>query len=292
METWHRIGVLEIACIIDYHGPFMPLGKFFPDATPEAIAAHRSWLIPTAMDAVTEELILPIQSFLIRTNRHLMLVDTCIGNDKSCTWFPAWNQRSDANYLAQFQRLGIGLDEIDYVFCTHLHVDHCGWHTRLEQGRWVPTFPHARYIFSRIEFEHAERESNVGDDPTFTQNVAPIADAKLAILVEHDYQVDDQVWLEPTPGHTPGHVAIRLAAGSGKAVITGDLIHSPLQCFFPAWNFRYDFDPALAQQTRRQFLERYADSGITVLASHFPLPSIGFIHSTARAFRYEYHGDD
>ncbi len=177
---------------------------------------------------------------------------------------------------------------VDYVMCTHLHSDHVGWNTQLRDGRWVPTFPNAKYIFARSEWEGFEALHRKHPQPQFLDSVLPIMEARQAELVSGDFALDDEVWLEPTPGHTPGHVCVHLASQGSEAVITGDCIHSPVQCVEPEWIMRADFDPTLARTTRRSFLERYCDSSVMVYATHFPEPSTGRIIQRDKAFWFEY----
>jgi glyoxylase-like metal-dependent hydrolase (beta-lactamase superfamily II) len=184
--------------------------------------------------------------------------------------------------------LGIRPEAIDYVLCTHLHVDHSGWNTRLENGRWVPTFPNASYVFSKTEFEYSEALSMQGENPPFDENVVPIMEAGRATLVDMDHEINEHIRLEPTPGHTPGHVAVHVSSGDHEGVVTGDLIHSPIQCRHPEWNFVYDDDKPLALKTRRKFLEDYSDTRVIIMSSHFPTPSVGRFHSDRDAFGFDY----
>ncbi|MEM7542420.1 MAG: MBL fold metallo-hydrolase [Pseudomonadota bacterium] len=282
--SWTRIGDVEIARVLESNGPFMSVYKFFPDATEEGIASHRDWLYPNVLTADTNELIMPIQSFVLRTEHHTVLVDACVGNHKSVEWFKPWHQKTDAAFKTGLSEIGVSVADIDFVFCTHLHVDHSGWNTELKDGRWVPTFPNAKYVLSKDEVNYMEMMHTEHGDPTYAENIAPLIEAKQVELVDNDYNVDDQVWIEPTPGHTPGHMAIRIDSNSKRGVITGDLIHSPLQCHHPEWNFKFDSNKKQAAQTRRAFLERYCDCDAQVLTSHFPLPSTGRLESTNSAF--------
>lgn len=285
---WIGLGGLEIARIVELEEPFLKPEQMFPEATPAHIEEHREWLEPHALCPHSGKLILPIQTYVVRTRHHVALVDTCIGNDKSPAGFKRWAGRDDDGWLRRLAALGLAPADIDYVFCTHLHLDHCGWHTRRVDGRWVPTFPNARYLFSREEFAYAEGRQREHGDPVFAENVLPVMEAGLGQLVDPDHVLDDSLRLESTPGHTPGHVAVHITAGERDAVVTGDLIHSPLQCVYPEWNFAFDEIPALAALTRRAFLERYADSPTLILASHFPSPSLGHFVRAGRAFRYRY----
>ncbi len=286
--NWITLGDMAFTRIVELDEPFLAPDKMFAEATPEAIAPYLEWLVPRAMCPNTGKLILPIQSYLLRTPRFLALVDTCIGNHKSFAGFKRWAGREDMTYLTALATAGVKPEQIDYVFCTHLHLDHCGWHTQMRNGRWVPTFPNARYIFAKDEYAYAEREYREKQDPVFMENVVPVMEAGRGVLVDTDYAIDDCLYLESTPGHTPGHCAVRLVSKGEQGVVTGDLIHSPLQCAHPEWNFLYDDNPALAGHTRRAFLNRYADTGTLVLGTHFPAPSVGWFESRGDAFHFRY----
>ncbi len=279
-----RLGEIQIHRVLETEAPFLKPDEMFAEATPENIAPHRHWLEPRALCPRTGKLILPVQSYLLRTRHHTILIDSCVGNDKSFSWYKPWHRRRDGTWLANLAAAGVTPEEIDFVLCTHLHADHCGWNTRLVDGRWVPTFPRARYVFARQEYAHRESEG----DTTFAENVLPVMEAGQAVLVDMDHALDDEVWLEPTPGHTPGHVAVPIASGGVEAVMTGDLIHSPLQCAHPEWNFLYDADPELAHLTRRAFLEDQCETGRLVLTAHFPSPSVGRVVPKDSAFDFCY----
>ncbi|MGE0485605.1 MAG: MBL fold metallo-hydrolase [Gammaproteobacteria bacterium] len=286
--SWMTIGDVGIARVLESNGPFMSIYDFFPDATPEALAPHRHWLDQGAVDPVTDKLLMPIQSYVVRTPRSTVLVDSCVGNHKSVGWFPDWDKMESHSWADNLAGLDLRPEDIDIVLCTHLHVDHSGWNTRLVDGRWVPNFPNARYVLSRRECENAERMWTKYQDPVWVENVEPIIAAGQAVLVDDDHEVDEFVRLEPTPGHTPGHCAVHVAHRGEDAVVTGDLIHSPIQCHFPQWNFKFDFDKAQAATTRRAFLERYSDCATRVLTAHFPLPSTGHVRRAGDAFHFHY----
>ena len=163
------------------------------------------------------------------------------------------------SFLADLEQAGFPRESIDYVLCTHLHVDHVGWNTMLVDDRWIPTFPHARYLIGRKEWEHwSVDQSKFVKDP-IDDSVRPVIDADLAEFVEPDHKLTDEVWLESTPGHTPGHFSVRISSGGHDAVITGDLMHHPIQFLHPEWNCGADSIPEMARATRRAFIERYAD---------------------------------
>ena len=165
-------------------------------------------------------------------------------------------------------------------------LDVTGWNTRWNGSRWVPTFPNARYLFARTEWAHwaaeadARRAAQPGagpEDDVFGDSVQPILDAGLADLVAMDHRLTDAVWLEPTPGHTPGHVSVRIRSGGAQAVITGDLMHHPIQCSEPDRLVKFDTDATQARTTRRRFLTCCAADRSLVLGTHFAHPTAGHV---------------
>lgn len=287
-----RLGHIEVHRVVESICKDFDPYDFFPETTEEDWARHKGWLEPRAIDPASGNLVLPIQAFLVRTKRHTILVDTCVGHDKSRPQRPFWHLKRFDTFLPQLAAAGAKPEDIDYVMCTHLHSDHVGWNTQLRDGRWVPTFSNARYIFARSEWQEFEATHAKHPQPQFLDSVLPIMEAGQAQLVEKDFALDDEVWLEPTPGHTPGHFCVRIASRGAKAVITGDCIHSPVQCVEPHWIMRADSDPQLAKATRRNFLESVSDSGVMVCATHFPEPSIGRVTARDRAFWFEYGGQE
>jgi glyoxylase-like metal-dependent hydrolase (beta-lactamase superfamily II) len=285
----HRqIGNLHIMRAVEMVMPF-DRQFFFPETSEADWAPHRHWLEPDALDPASDALQFAMQSYVVRTSHHTILIDSCIGNDKERPTRPAWHYKKDGVYMGALAAHGIAPEDIDFVMCTHLHSDHVGWNTRLENGRWVPTFPNARYVFSEKEVA-AWRD---GGDEKFSRtpyedSVLPVVEAGRAELVGNDYALDDEVWLEPTPGHTPDHVAIALASKGASAVMCGDLMHTPVQCQHPEWVPWPDWDAALAMRTRRAFLERYCETDTLVCTAHFPLPSAGRIVRAGDAFRFAY----
>jgi glyoxylase-like metal-dependent hydrolase (beta-lactamase superfamily II) len=179
---------------------------------------------------------------------------------------------------------GVHPEDVDYVFCTHLHSDHCGWNTRLVDGRWIPTFPKAKYVFARDEYQAMESENSL----IFIENVQPILEARQAVLVDLDYALDDEIWLEPAVGHSVGHVAVHLRSGRHRAAMCGDLIHSPLQLAEPGWSPNFDYDLAASANTRKNFLDAHCESDSLVLTAHFPSPSIGHIVPRGNGYDFRY----
>ena len=277
-----RIGEVEVWRILEMNGPFLPPEDLFPDAgddVGEVIRRHASRQICGA----TGRMILPVQGFLLRTPDHLILVDACVGNHKESPGFPDWRMKTDNRFMSSLESAGAAPEDVGYVLCTHLHTDHVGWNTRLEDGRWAPTFPNARYLMPRAD-EGPLRESG---SALYGESVSPVIEAGQAELVEADHQLGDYVSLIPTPGHTPGHVSVRIRSGAAEAVITGDALHSTAQCWRPDWAFKYDADADLAKTSRRRLLETVAEGGQRVIGSHFTLPSIGRVQAEGDAFRWD-----
>ena len=284
-----RLGDITIDRIIETEtaDPFFDPLEFFPETTAEHWAPHKAWMEPTAMDPGSGKLVLAIQSFLVRTRHHTIVVDTCVGDGKPRS-MPRWNMTSSGRWLQNLAGAGVRPEAVDYVLCTHLHRDHVGWNTRLVDGRWVPTFPNATYLFSRKEFAYWEKERDLRPNEGFGDSVLPIVEAGRVQWVASDFRLDDDVCLESTPGHTPDHMSVRLSSKGAQAVITGDLIHTPIQCVEPAWAMRADFDREQARTTRRAFLERCCGADTLVCATHFPSPSFGRVAPRGNAFFFQF----
>jgi glyoxylase-like metal-dependent hydrolase (beta-lactamase superfamily II) len=282
-----RIGELSIDRIIEQEAPLFDPLTFFPTLSLELLAANRDWLEPRALDAASGRLVMCIQSYLIRTPQRTILVDSCVGNDKPrAATHPFWDRLSGDTYMRGLAALGLSVDDIDIVMCTHLHVDHVGWNTRLADGRWVPTFPNARYLFSRRELDYWTARNATAPVAWIVDSVLPIVAESRADLIANDHVLDEWVRLESTPGHTPDHLAVRIGRTSAEVLLTGDLIHSPLQARYPELSMRADYDPEQAAATRRRVLETYCDAGTILCTGHFPSPSAGRIARWGSGFRF------
>jgi glyoxylase-like metal-dependent hydrolase (beta-lactamase superfamily II) len=288
MSLKFTVGDLTIQRIIEQETTFLKAHDLLPDLTPEVLAENRQWL--KAAGALDDEdtLILCFQSYVVKTPHHTILIDSCIGNDKPRPLRPKWNMKSDDTYMRALKAAGVSVGDIDFVMCTHLHVDHVGWNTRLENGRWLPTFPKARYIFGRREYDHWAAENAKAEVPPFADSVLPVVEAKRADMVNDDFALGDHARILPTPGHTPGHVAFTFGrGGKDDAVFSGDLMHTPLQLRHPELSPRFDVDPKQAAVTRRSFLERYCDTNTLCCTAHFPSPSSGRIRRKGNGFSCE-----
>lgn len=276
--TIHRVIEQEIA--------IFPALELFPGLTAEQLGEERDWLRGiNALDA-SDTLILCFQSYVVKTPHHTVLIDSCIGNHKPRAR-PAWNMKTDDTYMRALDAAGVSVTDIDVVMCTHLHADHVGWNTRLADGRWVPTFPNARYVFGGQEYQYWTAQNAKAEVPPFADSVLPVVEAGQADIVADDFAIGDHLRIMPTPGHTPGHIAIAVGKGRDDAVFAGDLIHSPLQLRHPELSPKFDVDPVTAATTRRQFLERYCDTDTLCCPAHFPSPTVGRIRRRGNAFACE-----
>jgi glyoxylase-like metal-dependent hydrolase (beta-lactamase superfamily II) len=238
-----------------------------PQATREAVLPI-AWLRPHFADE-EGRLRLSIHSFVVETPDRRIVVDTCLGNDKTGRKIPHWNDR-DGPYLADMAAAGFPAESIDTVLCTHLHTDHVGWNTRKVDGRWVPTFPRSRYLMGRAEYQHW---MNVEDRPDtaglMADSVTPIVEAGLADMVETNERICDEISLVPTLGHTPGHVSVMIQSRGEQALITGDFMHHPCQIAHPEWSTLADSDPEQGIATRRRMFQRLAGTPVLILGTHF-----------------------
>lgn len=287
MDLSFAVGGVAVHRIVEQVLPFETPQSFLPTLAPEVLAENRHWMEPVDLDPATGKLVLCIQSYVLRTPHFTVLIDTCVGNHKTNPRFPAWNGRTDTAYMNALAAAGIGVEDIDYVMCTHMHVDHVGWNTRLVGGRWVPTFPKARYIFAEREYAHWSAMHAKAPIPVYAESVLPVIAAGQADMVSDTHALGDHIRLTPTPGHTPGHVAVELGRGRTEAVFTGDLIHTRLQARYPELSMRADADPVQSAATRRAFLERHCEEGTLCCTSHFPSPSAMRLARWGEGFRCE-----
>ena len=240
------------------------------------------WLVP---DFATEEgrLKMSIHALVVETPSRRIVVDTGLGNDKQGRKVPAWNNRKTP-FLETMTAAGFPPDSIDTVLCTHLHVDHVGWNTRLEANQWVPSFANARYVFGRTEYEYW-RDHSAEPDKTavFHDSVKPIMDASKADLVAGDSRLCDEITLIPTPGHSPGHISLHIKSGGEEALLTGDVAHHPCQMAHLDWSSTADSDPVQSIVTRRELFARFADKPVLVIGGHF---DAGHIRRDGAAFKF------
>jgi glyoxylase-like metal-dependent hydrolase (beta-lactamase superfamily II) len=252
-----------------------------PLATNEEIQ-KLPWLIPH-FASEQGRLKMSIHSLVVETPSRRIVVDTGLGNDKEGRNVPTWNNRKDP-FLERLTAAGFPPESIDTVLCTHLHVDHVGWNTKLADGKWVPTFPNARHVFGKAEYEHWRDHSDEADKAAvFKDSVQPIVDAGKADLVASDHRLCDEITLIPTPGHSPGHMSLHVQSGGEQGLLTGDVAHHPCQMAHLDWSSTADSDPVRSAVTRRQLFSRFADTPALVIGGHF---NAGRIRRDGNAFKF------
>ena len=277
----------------------LPVSMMFPEVTPDDLRRLGSWcpLPEMTMDPATSLITLSVHSFVIQLDGQNILVDSCNGNHKTRD-LEMVNQL-ETPYLENLSAIGIGPEDIHLVMCTHLHFDHVGWNTRLENGRWVPTFPNARYIFGKRDYEHWSTQTDEADfihRQAFDDSVLPVVQAGLADIVDTDdrlairQEIGNGVWLEPAYGHSPGCVTVHAQAGGPPALFWGDVVHHPLQMIRPELALPFDHDQQAAVRTRLELLDRAAHSDAICFPAHFADPSAGCVVRDGAAYRYDFVG--
>lgn len=276
---------------------YASIDNFMPGLDRGLLDRNLDWFSKDGFEVATGRILLSYHSFIIQTPDHRILVDSCIGNHKTMPLRDAWHHKKDRRWLAEFEATGLKVEDIDYVLCSHMHFDHVGWNTQLRNGKWTPTFPNARYLFVDREYEFTRDWAKLHEEGaplaavfkhTFKESIEPVVQAGQADFVSAKHVLNPYVRFLPTPGHSPGHIAIAAGRGADLAVFTGDLIHSPLQALYPEIRMFSDENPDQGVETRRRFLAQYADSETLVCTMHFPDPSVGLLRRWRDGYRLQY----
>ena len=279
-----KIGAVDVARIVEINAFEDDIAMLLPDGKPEFVQQFK-WLQPH-FATPDGRMILSFQAFVLRSQGKSVMIDTCIGADRKREYDVFCNLQS--TFLEDLTAAGFPPAEIDAVLCTHLHFDHVGWNTRLVNGKWVPTFPQARYLFGRREWQHWKHLRDTGGYHHMDHvedAIDPVMEAGLVDFIDPDYKVTDEVSLIPTPGHTPGHVSVLIQSQGQQAVITGDLMHHPIQLAAPEIHGNFDMDKAQGAQTRKSFIERFSDTGALIIGSHFSDPTAGKIVRDGKSWK-------
>jgi len=285
-ELRWAVGSVSVTRVLEQDAGF-PAGGFFPMSSPEGLAAHADWLSPWALDD-DGNLRISIQALCVESEGRKIVVDTCVGQRPLPDLFATMSD--DGSFLTALAGAGFAREDVDAVICTHLHFDHVGWNTMWVDDAWVPTFPNARYVLARAEFEHwnaaSEEARAAASAVTFDDAVTPLFDFGVVDLVDVDHSVTGEVSLTPTPGHSPGHVSVRIRSEGAEAIITGDCVHSPVQLMEPDWFTVVDSDGAQSSATRRALVAECLDRDVLVIGTHFPPPTAGHIVTTDAGVRF------
>lgn len=284
------IGAARIERIIEQDRlAYMPFNQFFPAVTAEMVEQNRTWLEPDYREPISGKVVLTIQSYVVRAGGLTILVDSCVGNQKQRPTRPLWHMMASDMWHKNLAALDLTVADIDVVMCTHLHVDHVGWNTKLENGRWVPTFPKARYLFADKELAFWTKRSN--DDPAscpwVADSVVPIVEANRAEIITSSLRFSEDIHLVPTPGHTIDHFSVEVGdRKKASALITGDMVHSPIQVVYPELGMASDYDSRQAGETRRRIFAACCDTDTVLCTAHFPGNPIGRVKREGSAFRF------
>ena len=287
MELRWKVGSVTITSFPESETPTSP--RFlYRDVTKTDVLARAEaapWLRPHFVSK-DGYLLQKIHCLVIESGDHVIAVDTCIGNDKDRS-NELWHHLQGP-FLDDLTAAGFPPERFTHVICTHLHVDHVGWNTRLVDGAWVPTFPNARYLFVEPEFDHWRDEPSLfeGED-VFGDSVAPIVDAGQADLVGLDHRLSDEVGFQATVGHTPGHISVVVTSEGERAIITGDMVHNPIQIADPDLSSMFDTDSDQARATRRSVFPDWADGQTLVIGTHFGSPTAGTMHPDGDGYRLD-----
>ncbi len=283
IKRW-KIGDVEVIRIVEMYDFQDDVWVLLEGGTPDLMTRH-DWLKPHFITP-DGRMRMNFQAFVVVSQGKRIMVDTCIGNDRKREYDVFSNLQT--SFIDDVAQAGHPPEAFDVVLCTHLHLDHCGWNTRLVDGKWVPTFPNARYLFSRKEMDHWEKSRAAGlphmehvDDA-----IQPVIDAGLVDWVPPDHRITDEVSMFPTPGHTPGHVSVHISSKGQEAVITGDVVHHPVQFAEPDRVNNFDMDKEAGRLMRRSFFDKYADKPSTVIGSHFAEPTSGRIVRDGDLWRF------
>ncbi|QIB64949.1 MBL fold metallo-hydrolase [Kineobactrum salinum] len=283
MLSW-QIGDVKVTRLLELENASFGPESGLPMATPSAVKGIE-WLAPYFIDT-DGQLLMSFHGFLLETPDYKIIVDTCLGADKE-RGIPQLDHL-DSPYLSRLTEAGMDRTSIDYVICTHLHLDHVGWNTMKSGNQWVPTFPNARYLIGAREMRRwEEQETDEIHRLVFLDSVKPVLDAGLVDTVDDNHKLCPEVYFTPTLGHTEGHISVMIESGGKKAIITGDFVHHPCQFAHPEWSHDFDDDPDLSTQTRREQFANMADEKVLVLGSHFRTPTSGQVCREGMAFKFE-----
>ena len=283
----HRIGDAKITRIEETTFDLAP-HILFPDWDPRHSGLLGERLAPASLDLARQRVPLQTHLWVVEMDGLTIVIDTGIGNGKARPFSQLFDRR-DTPLLKRFEEAGFRRAQIDYVLFTHLHVDHVGWNTYWQDGRWVPVFPNATYVFSKQERDFFSTPAGAARRMVFEDSVRPIIEAGLARTIpDEGEEVLDGIRFIPSPGHSIGHMAIGIKSRGNTMLFAGDIMHNPLQVYHPTWNSMFCGDGQLAHRSREWLLAYAAEQSATVFAAHFPETSAGCIQHGQEGYAWSY----
>jgi len=285
----HHFGDTSVVRVTEQCGLSFTPEELYPQWDRTLLEQHRELMIPTCFDEAQGRFINSIHTWVVKTPKHVILIDSCGGNHKNRPLVPQFHQQN-LPFLERLAEAGVAPEQVDYVCCTHLHVDHCGWNTMLRDGRWVPTFPNARYVFSKAEHDHwsgpaGRSGAHAG---VYEDSVLPVVASGQADIIDGDGPLGNGLILHATPGHSVGHVAIEFGDKGRRGLFGGDIMHQPLQVFRPEWNSVFCEEPVQSRASRRWLLEHAAEERATVFTAHFAGSSVGHVTRKGDLFDWRF----
>jgi glyoxylase-like metal-dependent hydrolase (beta-lactamase superfamily II) len=280
--SW-RFGDVTVTKVVDMEGPFSA-ARAFPDAPITELDANAEWLVPYFYNPATKDILFSYHSYVVRTPNRTLVVDCGQGNDKKRGG--PFSSMRQGPYLQNFRAAGFNPDKVDFVMNSHFHSDHTGWNTRLVEGRWMPTFPKARYLFSKAELGAVQSSTSAAVKAAYDDSILPVLDAKNADVITGEFDIGHGVRILPTPGHTPGHMSVSINSKGKRAILSGDIIHNPIEVLHPEWTVLFDDDKAGGKAQRTKFVEAHTDVDITIFAAHFGGPTAGHIVTNKQGKRW------
>ena len=283
-----NIGDIAVARIEELGGPVFGPQSLIPDWNDADVAPHMKWMVPNHFDPASGNMGGVFQSWLLKTKHHTILIDTCVGNDKDRPGFTNFH-RAKHPWMENLLAAGYHPNDIDIVMCTHLHVDHVGWNTKLENGRWVPTFPKARYLFAKADRDYWDPKTGghsamAMNEVMFNDSVLPVIESGQAQLVSGVHEIESGIEIHPAPGHTPGTIILKANSGDRRAIFAGDCMHHPIQIYHPEWGVSVDEDKDQAYKTRVNIYEECADRRSLLVPAHFAAPHACYVHREGKAY--------
>ncbi len=271
MPASHRLGNLHLRVLSD--------GTYYQDAGAVfGVVPRILWERLGFTLNARYQMALGLNSLLLRSEGKNVLIETGVGEKERPL---GQTERTDGSLLDELDRIGVRTNDIDIVVNTHLHADHCGWNTRKDaNGAWVATFPRARYLIQRAEWDAAINPNERTRGTYLAENLRPIEASGQLELIDGERGVTSEITIIPTFGHSMGHASVVLASGGESAVYIGDMVQHPVQLERAAWVSSFDVYPLEAMDTKKKVVDRAIAEQQLVIAVHADYPGLGRMTET------------